>query len=804
MFHIKGTYKLFVTTLLLALFNHAEGQFISKIIDYSPAPGQFTNADFIGTPAAAQSLVGTNKGMVSLGAFGGSVTVYFSSGIQNDPANPYGIDFTIYGNSSSAWSEPGIIQVMKDENKNGIPDETWYEIAGSDHYWNSTNFSYEVTYLNNNLNQASNIEWVDNLGKTGIVPENSFHQQPYYPKADLFPQIPADKQTLKGIRIAGVIDLSNPGVVNSYRRAFGYADNTPVLSTSEKIPDNPYTSAIEGSGGDAIDIGWAMDKNLKPVNLDEIHFIRIYTGMNDIAGWLGEVSTEITGIRDVEPATINGTKSCVVMQDLPMKIILGGSLSLTANVFENGIRQESTAINWTVSNTDLAVIENGQLKSKKSGSFLLRAISAANPAIYTEKEIGIIEAGKAVITGTTTGLKVNDKLELSGKLTDQSGNILTGISPKWRSGNESVAEIISYDRKYYLRGKLAGKTWLYLEAAEIKLLPDSLLMEVLPESALKKVFLSVKTNENTIIPRQSVWVDQFELTPKVDHAQKKYGLQEINFVSLAHAIASAFKNTDLTNEWAFRDDAEGGLKLYLWKVPEKDEGSIVYTFGYGGSQTAESTRKTWVVMLNQQQIVNGFDQIKINNNDEILIYHLADNSLPWTVSHLTSETDSVKTNQPIEIQLKQYSCAMDASRNVAVNSSEAIANQKVKFEAKDQPIVSLSTDEFGKATFTTTKSGGYLITSGIDAARLWVEPITGVHSSIKNQLSCKVYPNPVTEFIRIDSPFPIQSVEIFNTKGVLVCVSRQANIDLSAIPSGVYAIRVNTNHQIFQQKIVKK
>ncbi len=526
MFHIKGTFKLLVTTLLLALFHPAEAQFISKIIDYSPAPGQFTNADFIGTPTAAQSLVGTNKGMVSLGAFGGSVTVYFSSGIQNDPANPYGVDFTIYGNSSSAWSEPGIIQVMKDENKNGIPDETWYEIAGSDHYWNSTNFSYEVTYRNNNLNQASNIEWVDNLGKTGVVPENSFHQQPYYPKADLFPQIPADKQTLKGIRIAGVIDLSNPGVVNSYRRAFGYADNTPVLSTTEKLPDNPYTSAIEGSGGDAIDIGWAVDKSLKPVLLDEIHFIRIYTGMNDIAGWLGEVSTEITGIRDVEPATINGTKSCVVMQDLPMKIILGGSLSLTANVFENGIRQESTAINWTVSNTDLAVIENGQLKSKKSGSLLLRAASAANPAIYTEKEIGIIEAGKAVITGTTTGLKVNDKLELSGKLTDQSGNILTGISPKWRSGDESVAEIISYDGKYYLRGKLAGKTWLYLEAAEIKLLPDSLLMEVLPESTLKKVFLAVKTNENTIIPRQSVWVDQFDLTPKVDHAQKKYGLNQ--------------------------------------------------------------------------------------------------------------------------------------------------------------------------------------------------------------------------------------------------------------------------------------
>jgi len=54
-------------------------------------------------------------------------------------------------------------------------------------------------------------------------------------------------------------------------------------------------------------------------------------------------------------------------------------------------------------------------------------------------------------------------------------------------------------------------------------------------------------------------------------------------------------------------------------------------------------------MLNQQPIVNGFDQIKVNNDDEILIYHIADNSLPWMVSQMTSGTDSVKTNQMVQI-----------------------------------------------------------------------------------------------------------------------------------------------------------
>ena len=113
----KPSYRFLIVSLLMFWFNQANAQFASRVIEYLPAPGQFTNADYIGTPSAANSIVGTNKGLVSLGAFGGSVTVYFADGIKNDPANPYGLDFTVYGNATMTWSEPGIIQVMKDENQ---------------------------------------------------------------------------------------------------------------------------------------------------------------------------------------------------------------------------------------------------------------------------------------------------------------------------------------------------------------------------------------------------------------------------------------------------------------------------------------------------------------------------------------------------------------------------------------------------------------------------------------------------------------------------------------------------------------
>lgn len=793
---------------MMSLSGRVEAQFVSKVLDYLPAPGQYTNAEFIGTPLAANSLIGTNKGMVSLGAFGGSITVYFSQGIQNDPANPYGVDFTIYGNPTMTWSEPGIIQVMKDENHNGIPDETWYEIAGSEHFWNSTVSSYQVTYQNSGSAQASDINWTDNQGGSGIIPENSFHQQPYYPKADLFPNVATDKYILKGTEINGLIDLSNPGEVISYHKAFGYADNTPVLSLTEKLPDNPYTTAIEGSGGDAIDIGWAVDQNKIPVKLDEIHFIRIYTGMNALAGWLGEISTEITGIRDVEPAVVAGIQSVIVIKELPQKIGIGQSLDLNAILFESGIRQPNAEVIWNTSDSKLAVVSNGKLVAKSAGTIKLRATSAANPELYTEKALEIFSIGTAKITIPTNSLKVNDKLELTGKLTDQNGAILTGINTTWRIDDALIAEIVISDGKYYLKGKQVGKSWLHLEIPENHSIRDSVLMEVVPESSLKKVFISVKTSEKTIIPRQAVWVEQVDLTAKVDRNQKLYGLKEINFVSLAHVIAAVFKTAELDSEWAFRDDAEGASALYLWKVPLVEEGSTVYTFGYGGSRTSEAYRKTWVVMINQQPVVSGFDKVKVNNNDEILIYHITDNNLPWSVTHLTSSVDTVKVNQVVEIQLKKYLCEMDVDRNISVNSSEVIANQSIQVEPKNQANskVILTTDEFGKALFTPKQPAEYLISSGIDAAKLMVEAVTGNKPFLGNSLQCSIYPNPFAESIKIECSSVLELVQVFNLEGQLLFLQSNPTpeIDLKALRPDIYFLRVISGAQVFQQKIIKK
>lgn len=114
--------------------------YISKVLDYHPAPGQFVNLlpkyengdnQEIMNAKACEALKNNNQGTVSLGGYGGYIVVGFDHTIENVSGSH---DFKILGNAFNNNSEPGIVRVAYDQNKNGIPDENeWYELAGSEH-----------------------------------------------------------------------------------------------------------------------------------------------------------------------------------------------------------------------------------------------------------------------------------------------------------------------------------------------------------------------------------------------------------------------------------------------------------------------------------------------------------------------------------------------------------------------------------------------------------------------------------------------------------------------------------------------
>ena len=193
-------------------------------------------------------------------------------------------------------NEAGVVMVSKDVNGNGKPDDPWYEISGSCDVDSigKVDYGYEITYSRNPM---GDIPWTDNRGGCGTIDRNHYHTQEYYPE-----WLP-DGLSFRGTRLPGnMYDLSDkvdkgwsPYYYVLVGFAYGYADNLPNFSDKADAESYNY----EGCG---IDISWAVDENRKPVNLDFIDFVRVYTGINQKCPqpeWWGETSTEFMGAEDI-------------------------------------------------------------------------------------------------------------------------------------------------------------------------------------------------------------------------------------------------------------------------------------------------------------------------------------------------------------------------------------------------------------------------------------------------------------------------------------------------------------------------
>ena len=271
-----------------------QSKYIQAVDDFVPAPGQFVNVlpkyevgdtqQSMNDKCTAAIGNGAN-GMISLGGYGGYVIFHFDHSVVNVKDK---MDLYIRGNGFTNNSEPGIVMVSKDNNGNGKPDDTWYELKGSadeDSIGKST-YNYTITY--SRAAADSTLTWVDSKGESATVIKNTFHKQSYYPlwiadnvlsfTGTLLPKNAVNKGT-----------STTPYYVLSNFR-YGYVDN----------------SAVTDSTGCSFNIEWAVDADRQSVSLDKIDFVKVYCAENQTAGWLGETSTEVTGAEDLHPnATVS-------------------------------------------------------------------------------------------------------------------------------------------------------------------------------------------------------------------------------------------------------------------------------------------------------------------------------------------------------------------------------------------------------------------------------------------------------------------------------------------------------------------
>lgn len=253
---------------------------IDRVFEYMPAPGQFVNVlpqyeqGDNAASMAAKCLKALQSGnMITLGGFGGYITAGFNVTVRNQD----GPDFRIDGNAYSGSSEPATVWVSTDVNGNGIPDDTWYEIWGSEQKEGRATPEYTITYGKPAADDGDS-EWTGSDSRSGSIQHNSFHSQPYYPQ-----WYEGNSVSFTATLLPDNVSYQNDTYVMS-AIGFGYVDN---------LPNSPENSSF--------DIDWAVDANGNPAGLSGIDFVKIQNGVIGCYPRIGELSTEVTAIYNLNP-----------------------------------------------------------------------------------------------------------------------------------------------------------------------------------------------------------------------------------------------------------------------------------------------------------------------------------------------------------------------------------------------------------------------------------------------------------------------------------------------------------------------
>ena len=265
---VTGAYSLYPDTA-----SHEDThRYLNHVYEYMPAMGQFVNElpkyeegdDAASMCRKCEAAIANNAGgMISLGGWGGYITFGFDHAVENKEGRDIqilGNAFYMSGSTEYGSSEPGIVLVCRDENKNGQPDDTWYELKGCLYDDPMTQHLVARTYTRES----------DTL-------QNPFHKHPYYPQ-----WLDEDEYTLKGALLPPQTQTISGQTVQRILD-YGYVDNKP-------------NTDIEGT---SFDISWAVDKNGQSVYLPSVDFIRVYNAVDETFPQTGELSTEIRGAIDL-------------------------------------------------------------------------------------------------------------------------------------------------------------------------------------------------------------------------------------------------------------------------------------------------------------------------------------------------------------------------------------------------------------------------------------------------------------------------------------------------------------------------
>lgn len=266
----EGTYFRAPTAKSYWISNHC--------FEFTPAPGQFVNFSQDKTAEDARMTIqntlnngGGTGWIASLGAWGGYFILGFDHSVEDDGKGE--ADFDIVGNPlGKYWCECGVVWVSQDENGNGIADDTWYELKGSETGKPGITQRYALKYYRPTQDKQDVLS-IDNDGNLTFLRRNAYH-----PNSGYFPWFMDEEYyILTGTCLGN--QFKTEGIEVNWGFDWGYVDNI----------NDPAGFRIEN----------AIQQDGSPANLKYIDFVKVHTAQMGQGAAVGEVSTESSAAMDL-------------------------------------------------------------------------------------------------------------------------------------------------------------------------------------------------------------------------------------------------------------------------------------------------------------------------------------------------------------------------------------------------------------------------------------------------------------------------------------------------------------------------
>lgn len=581
-----------------------------KVVDFLCVNSQYTNVSFGIMPET--TLSGSLK---STGNWGGYITYYYENGLKDDPNNRYGVDFYIYGNSNinnadgtkKSFAEPGQVWVSED-------GESWYALAGSEHYNEDTIWDYAVTYRKSASGRTA---WVDNQGNSndGVSQCGLWVDPKIYYMNDL---AKSDSFTLTGIVLPGESGKITGSADNMYAKdiQFGYVDAFPNGTIGAEV--NPYMENPANSNG--FDLAWAVDDAGLPIDVSgkEFHYVKIVTASNIWASGINEKSTEVTQMIRTAPA-----ESAVGKTALPKAVVVSDGVSNRSFSLEEGKQvydldvgdMKYVALSLDGAAADDNIYFNnlrsdkleGVKVTKEGGGKLVRLIvqnGEKEPAVLllrltgsAEESDGLIEGIKVAVGGSVRQAKTKDgqtySLTVGSRIETVSVSVVTAGSV--RIDGEEPAE------EYPLQ-EGANTFSIEVEDGE-KTQTVSLVVtrEAAPEASGREITVTF-----------SLYGDEMHDEETVHTYQKTSGQLQRWIAPTRYTTAAESTVLDVF-ETALR--AAG----YAWT---NDGGNYISEIN-GLAEFTNGSRSGWMYLLNGNHPDFGVAEQKLKNGD-VIVFHYTD------------------------------------------------------------------------------------------------------------------------------------------------------------------------------------